>query len=215
MLDLIPNIPSSFNIALLPQLNAIYQIFEFVFNRDLSLVPAYLLFDEIRKKTQIKSGTPHWKFSKLITSFVNSFKPVANMCSITNRTKLYPVFCYRSTWNKVWQLDTQFKFVFKTQLPLNEELLKPQINFLQYALMQPYSKEFISSIIQFKSRSIIMEDIFIELLIKAMEKSEEMKTEQEINQVHKNWQILTNNMREFVQLFLIQEIFKTSNSIIN
>lgn len=204
MLDIISNIPASFNIALIPQLNAIYRIFEHVFDPNLALFPAYLVFDEIRKKTQTKSGTPHWKFSQLISSFVNSFKPVANMCSQTGRTRLFPVICYRTNSNKVWQLDPQCKFIFKGLLPLNEELLKPQLHFLKYALMQPYSKEFVITLLQLKARSTIIEDLFNEMLVSIMEKTEETDLNQMINQ----WQLLANNIRDFSTTITFHEMIK-------
>ena len=209
MLDLITNIPTSFNIAMLPQLNSIYQIFEYVFNRDLSLFPAYLVFDEIRKKTHSnKIGTPHWRFSKLIYSFVDSFRPVANMCSLAGRTKLYPIVCNRSnSEKKVWQLDMQGRFVFKCLLPFNKELLEPQHHFLKYALMQPYSREFVHTLLQIKNRSVMIEDIFIEILVSLMERSEE-ESESNRPQLINQWQIITNNVRDFVISILFQEIIK-------
>lgn len=221
MLDLINAIPASFNIGLLPQLNAIYQIFEFVFRRDLALFPAYLVFDEIRKKTYLSKTAPHWKFSKLIQSFVESFRPVASMCSLAGRTRLYPIICNRSSLEKkVWQLDAHGKFVFKGHLPLSEELQRPQTHFLKYAIMQSYSKEFVFSLLQQNSakaqsqnqnRMVMLEDIFVEIIVSLMERAEaidQLQSPDQHQHLINQWQLVTNNIRDYTIQVLYQEIIK-------
>ena len=60
MLDKVHSIPCNTNISGLAQLSAMYKVFELIFDRNASLLPAYLVLDEIQKKMYPKGRWPHW-----------------------------------------------------------------------------------------------------------------------------------------------------------
>ncbi|CAG2102015.1 unnamed protein product [Medioppia subpectinata] len=161
------------NVSVLKQLNVLYQVFDHIFDRSQCLLPAYLILDEIQKKGK----WTHWKFAKLITSFVDSFRPTAQMVSTAGRSKLLPIVGHSSTLNNIWKLDPlTAKFQLRGLLPYNKELLEPQTGLLRYVLEQPCSRDMVSAMLSLsqkqKQRSVILEEQLVELIITAMERSE-------------------------------------------
>ncbi|RWS25306.1 mediator of RNA polymerase II transcription subunit 23-like protein [Leptotrombidium deliense] len=208
MLDKVNTIPANSNVSILSQLNAMYKVFQHVFDRNACLLPAYLVLDEIQKKMYPKGHWPHWKFAKLLSSFVDSFKPTAQMVSIAGRSKLLPIVNYSSTIGNAWKLDPlSAKFQTRCLLPYNKELMEPQTYLLRYVLEQPYSKDMVCTMLGLnnkqKQRCPILEEQLVELIFTAMERSENESeggdvTEQVANQTLFFWQHLSSLLIYFV-----------------
>ena len=177
MLDKVHSIPSDSNIATLPLLNNMYRVFELIFDRNSSLLPAYLVLDEIQKKMYPKGKLPHWKFAKLLSDFVDSFTPTAQMVTIAGRTKLLPVIGYSNTVGNAWKLDpVSAKLQLRGLLPYSKELLLPQTELLRYVLEQPYSRDMVCAMLglnnKAKQRCPVLEEQLVELILIAMDRSE-------------------------------------------
>ncbi|XP_074597338.1 mediator complex subunit 23 [Brevipalpus obovatus] len=176
MVEKVNSLPVNANVSILPQLDAMHKVMSYALNRNSNLLPAYLAVDEIQKKISDKSI--HWRFADLLSSFIESFRPVAQMVSMIGRPKLLPVVGFSSTLSHSWPLDpTTARFQLQGLLPYKPDLLAPQSGFLRYVLKQPYSRDMIHCILALnrnqKSRCIILEEVIVDLIITAMEKSEE------------------------------------------
>ena len=208
MLDKVHKVPANTNSALIGQLNSIYRVFELVMDRSACLLPAYLVLDEIQKKSYPKGRWPHWKFAKLLSTFVDSFRPTAQMVTIAGRSKLMPVVGYSSTLGNAWKLDPQYaKFQLRGQLPYNKELLQQQTNLLRYVLEQPYSRDMVCAMLglsnKLKQRCPILEEQLVELIMIAMERSENDGEVAEVSDQGSNptlflWQHLSSHLIYFV-----------------
>lgn len=79
------------------------------------------------------------QLAKLLTSFVESFKPCAQMVSIIAHSQMLPVVEFSGYADHLvnpWRLDpTTLKFSLKGNLPYDDDLLKPQIALLRYVLL--------------------------------------------------------------------------------
>jgi mediator of RNA polymerase II transcription subunit 23 len=130
------------------------------------------------------------------------------MVSIAGRSKLLPVVGYSSTLNNIWKLDPQTaKFMLRGLLPYNKELLEPQTGLLRYVLEQPCSRDMISAMLSLsskqKQRSNILEEQLVELIISAMERSENDIDSSEVSEQGCNptfflWQHLSSHLIYFV-----------------
>lgn len=76
------SIPCSVNVSTMKQLNALSDVIEHIFDRNAALLPSYLIFDDVQKRIMPASKWPHWKFAKLVSGFVDSFQPCAQMVTI-------------------------------------------------------------------------------------------------------------------------------------
>ncbi|KAH0534921.1 mediator of RNA polymerase II transcription subunit 23 [Cotesia glomerata] len=173
-------IPAKLNASVQPQLKSLEHVFENIFDRNACLLPSYFIVTEIQKVYPDNKNWPHWKLAKLISSFVESFRPVAQMVSIIGHSKMRPVVehtGYADHLINPWLLDpSSLKFSLKGNLPYDAELLKPQTDLLRYVLEQPYSRDMVCSMLglqkQHKQRCIALEEQLVELVILAMERSE-------------------------------------------
>ena len=52
--------PKSIPVHIQPQMNVLYDLIEFIVNRDSCLLPGYLLVNEIQKAYPDNSNYPHW-----------------------------------------------------------------------------------------------------------------------------------------------------------
>lgn len=221
ILDKVQSIPSSFNVSVfLKQLRAVQKVLETIFDRNNSLLPSYLILDEVQKKMPSKGGGgwPHWQISKLITSFIDSFRPTAQMVSVSvfteiaaddcsclvGKSKLLPVVGHSATLGNVWKLDpVTAKFSLRGLLPYNKELLEPQTSLLRYVLEQPYSRDMVCSMLglskQQKQRCQVLEDQLVELIVVAMEKSEsDTEAMEDGGPTQLLWQHLSSQLIYFV-----------------
>lgn len=142
------------------------------------------------------------KLAKLLTAFVESFKPCAQMVSIIGHSQMLPVVEFSGYADHLvnpWRLDpTTLKFSLKGNLPYDEELLKPQIALLRHVLQQPYSRDMMCSMLglqkQHKQRCIALEDQLVELMILPMEKSEQENEDDEMSSTHWCWLHLSSQV---------------------
>lgn len=173
-------IPAKLNASVQPQLKVLENVIEYIFDRNACLLPSYFIVTEIQKVYPEKKIWPHWKLSKLLSNFVESFRPVAQMVSIINHAKMLPVVehtGYADHLVNPWLLDpSTLKFSLKGALPYDADLLKPQTELLRYVLQQPYSRDMVCSMLglqkQHKQRCQALEEQMVELVIIAMERSE-------------------------------------------
>ncbi|GFY44212.1 mediator of RNA polymerase II transcription subunit 23 [Trichonephila inaurata madagascariensis] len=216
ILDKAQGIKSAVNVAVMNQLRAIQNVLETIFDRKDCLLPSYLILDELQKKLPARGSYPHWKFSKLISSFIDSFRPTAQMVSISvfmdikgdetayGRSKLLPVVGHSATLGNVWKLDpVTAKAPLRGLLPYNKELLEPQTSLLKYVLEQPYSREMVCSMLgvskQQKQRCPVLEEQLVELIVSAMEKSEnEIDSMEDGGPTQLLWQHLSSQLIYFV-----------------
>lgn len=144
--DKIQSFPYNINLNIMPQLQAVESLIEYIFDRNACLLPAYFIANEIQK-----SGTLHWKISQLTSSFVEDFRNVAQMISIVGHVHMLPIvelFGYTETLIFPWKLDlNSLKFTHRGILPYDAELYQPQKNLLRYVLEQPYSKDMVSAML--------------------------------------------------------------------
>ncbi|GFU50841.1 mediator of RNA polymerase II transcription subunit 23 [Trichonephila clavipes] len=179
ILDKAQGIKSAVNVAVMNQLRAIQNVLETIFDRKDCLLPSYLILDELQKKLPARGSYPHWKFSKLISSFIDSFRPTAQMVSISvfmdikgdetayGRSKLLPVVGHSAT------------------------------------LEQSYSREMVCSMLgvskQQKQRCPVLEEQLVELIVSAMEKSEnEIDSMEDGGPTQLLWQHLSSQLIYFV-----------------
>lgn len=208
MLDKIYSFPERFDIEIIPQLDALYKTFAMILDRDACLLPAYLGLDELQKKiTQGKA--PIWKFAELFYQFIESFKPTAQIVSITNRSELLPVVGYSSTLGyHSWRLDpVSAKFQVKGLLPYKNKLKEPQLYQLRYLVEQPYSRDMLGTILSLNSkpkhRCTVLEEQLVDAIVLAMERSnpdlESIENfDAETNEHLFHWQHLSCNLLYFV-----------------
>ena len=99
------------------------------------------------------------------------------------------------------------KFQLRGLLPYNKELLEPQSNLLKYVLEQPYSRDMICAMLglsnKIKQRCPVLEEQLVELIVSAMERTE---NESDLNDINENeynptlflWQHLSSHLIYFV-----------------
>ncbi|CAH2248235.1 jg6980 [Pararge aegeria aegeria] len=156
---------------------------------------------EIMKGCREKAQTLP-KLAKLLTTFVESFKPCAQMVSIIGHSQMLPVVEFSGYSDHLvnpWRLDpATLRFALKGNLPYDEDLLRPQISLLRHVLQQPYSRDMMCSMLglqkQHKQRCIALEDQLVELMILPMEKCEQENEEDEMSSTHWCWLHLSSQV---------------------
>lgn len=86
------------------------------------------------------------KLANLLSGFVESFRPCAQMVSIIGHSRMFPVVEHSGLPDSQspWKLDpSTLKFSLKGILPYDKELLEPQTGLLRYVLEQPYSRDMV------------------------------------------------------------------------
>lgn len=173
--DKTQSFPYNINLSILPQMQSVEKVLEYIFDRNACLLPAYFIANEIQK-----SPPMHWKIAKLTSSFVEDFRNIAQMVSIIGHSSMLPIvehFGYTDTLINPWRLDpTTLKFTVRGILPYDAELSRPQTGLLRFVLEQPYSKDMVCSMLnlqkQCKIRCIAIEEQLVWLVMSAMERSE-------------------------------------------
>ncbi|OQR66851.1 mediator of RNA polymerase II transcription subunit 23-like [Tropilaelaps mercedesae] len=166
-------IPSTVNLSCMRQLQVLESVAELLLDRDQALCPSYLVLDDVQKRLD----WPHWKIARLVSSFVDSFRPVAQLVTIVGRSRLVPVVGHSAASGYSWQIDrVHARFSLKGQLPYSSEATRSQTNLLRYVLAQPYSREMVCAMLglnkQQKQRCVVLERQLIELIVAAMQRSE-------------------------------------------
>ncbi|VVD00952.1 unnamed protein product [Leptidea sinapis] len=194
------SLPVRLNSSIMPQMKALHNVIEYIFDRNASLLPAYFIVTEIQK--DYPDNFTHWQLAKLLTTFVESFKPCTQMVSIIGHSQMLPVVEFSGYADHLvnpWRLDpATLKLCLKGNLPYDEELLKPQIALLKHVLQQPYSRDMMCSMLglqkQHKQRCIALEDQLVELMILPMERSEQEDDEDEMSSTHWCWLHLSSQV---------------------
>ncbi|KAJ9591915.1 hypothetical protein L9F63_001517, partial [Diploptera punctata] len=204
--DKAQTIPARLNASVLPQLKALENVLEYIFDRNACLLPGYFIVTEIQKAYPENKNWPHWKLAELLSSFVESFRATAQMVSIIGHSKMLPVVehsGYADHLINPWKLDPfSLKFTLKGHLPYDRELLEPQTGLLRYVLEQPYSRDLVCSMLglqkQHKQRCVALEEQLVELVILAMERSETEADTDDISNSHWLWLHLSSQLIYFV-----------------
>eukprot|EP00794_Sanderia_malayensis_P004577 gene4577-5179_t len=194
----IPNILSSSEQNLLDDLKNVIML---IADKNSSLLPTYCVVNEICKLYPVESFHPHWAFGKIFTEFVDSFKPLAQMVTITGRSSLLPIVGHSSASATAWKLEpSTLKFVLKGPLPYSKEIVEPQRDLVQYTLAQPYSRDLVCNMLglnkQQKKRCAALEELLAGLMVIAMERSENETENDKSNQLL--WQHLSSQLIFFV-----------------
>ncbi|XP_053964046.1 mediator of RNA polymerase II transcription subunit 23 [Anastrepha ludens] len=167
--------PVNINVCFLPQLQALRDTLNYIFDRNNCLLPGYFIANEIMKPPPY-----HWTINKMMTDFMEEFRRTAQMVSIIGHSHMLPIvecFGYADHMMNSWKLDPNtLRFVFKGNLPYDADLLEEQTKLLRYVLDQPYSKEMVSVMMslqkQQKQRCNALEEQLVNLIISAMEMTE-------------------------------------------
>lgn len=161
----------------LPQLNALEEVIEYIFDRNTCLLPAYLIVNEVKKTCRMDT---HWRLSRLITDFIQEFRDTAQMLTVINHSSMLPIienFSYQEHMFNPWRLDpATLKFHLKGNLPYDQDVTQPQKKLLRHLLGQSYSTEMVSVILnlqkQQKERCESLEEQVVWVMMMAMEKTE-------------------------------------------
>lgn len=146
VLEIIYSLPERFDTSIVPQLDTLYATFSMILDREACLLPAYLGLDELQKKIT-QGNAPVWKFAELFYHFIESFRPTAQIFSISNRPELLPVVGFSNYGtNPSWRLDAiSAKFQLKGLLPYKDKLREPQAGQVRYLLEQSGSRDMLCS----------------------------------------------------------------------
>uniref|UniRef100_K1Q882 Mediator of RNA polymerase II transcription subunit 23 n=1 Tax=Magallana gigas TaxID=29159 RepID=K1Q882_MAGGI len=138
------------NVSVMPDIDTPVNLVAHILDRNVCLLPAYLAVNEINKVCPEDRKWPHWKMGNILADFVHSFRPAAQMVTVSGRTHLLPVVGYSiaiSTSN-VWRLSSScLKFPLNGPLPYDKELSEPQTGLLRYVLEQPYSRDMVCNML--------------------------------------------------------------------
>lgn len=119
----------------LPQLNAIVRLLTHIFDRNACLLPAYFIVNEILKAYPEPKRFPHWSVSNLLSEFVDSFRPTAQIVQLIGRSNMLPVVEHWGHAHHLvhsWKLDpATLRFGLKGTLPYDKDLLQPQEKLLR------------------------------------------------------------------------------------
>lgn len=138
-----------------PQMTAVHNLLEYIFDRNAALLPGYFIVNEILKSYPENPMWPHWTLVPMVSAFLNSFRPTAQMVSSILRHKMRPVVEQTGKAHVVstWKMDPHnLKFLLKGSLtydrilPYSKDLVEPQRDLLLYILRQLYSKELVNNV---------------------------------------------------------------------
>ncbi|XP_014240192.1 mediator of RNA polymerase II transcription subunit 23 [Cimex lectularius] len=174
------SIPPHINSSVIRQMKALENVMYIIFNRNVSLLPAYFIANELYKLCPDGKNWPHWKLAALHSDYVESFRPTAQMLSIIGHSSMLPVVehsGYADHLINPWKLDPNtLKLALKGNLPYDKSLTEPQTNLLRYVLEQPYSRDMVCSMLglqkQHKQRCVALEEQLVVQIMLAMEKTE-------------------------------------------
>ena len=138
------------------QMNAAKDLLAHIFDRNSALLPGYFIVNEILKSYPENPTWPHKLLVPLVSNFLNSFRPPAQMVSSVLRHRMRPVVEQNGKAHAVssWKMDPHsLKFLLKQNLtyekvlPFAKNLCEPQTALLRYILKQPYSKDLVISVL--------------------------------------------------------------------
>ncbi|XP_033644723.1 mediator of RNA polymerase II transcription subunit 23-like [Asterias rubens] len=178
ILEKIELIPVTVNVSASKQLDAAVKVLTHILDRNAFLLPSYFAVNELKKLFPDDNPNTHWTVGELVTNFIDSFRPTARMVSITGRPCLLPVVGHFNATHNSWKLDPiTLMFPLKGLLPYDKEQTQRQTKLLRYVLEQPYSRDMVRMIlglnIQQKQRCLVLEEMLADLVVVAMERTEQ------------------------------------------
>ncbi|KAL3868089.1 hypothetical protein ACJMK2_040926 [Sinanodonta woodiana] len=203
ILDKCQTLPDQDNISLMNQVEAIVNVVSYILDRNVCLLPAYFAVNEIVKVCTDDKRWPHWRLGRMLSDFVNSFRPTAHMVTISGRSELLPVVGHSMSNSNVWRLNpNSLHFFLNGPLPYNKDLQEPQAGLLKYVLQQPYSRDMVGTMLslnkQVKQRCEVLEEQLVDLVVSAMEQSENSDPNSDPGLSHLLWQHLSSQLIYFV-----------------
>ncbi|CAF5061642.1 unnamed protein product, partial [Rotaria magnacalcarata] len=141
-------------------------------NPDNNLQLSYFIQNEI--KQTLPWGKPENPyppcFSSLILKFIDSFRPTAQLVSITGRDMLYPIVGYSNYASILWRLHyIKLKFHQTAPLPFDRAQVQPQTELFCYVIKQLNSRDLAFSLVgiarNVKQRITAIEESLADLLI--------------------------------------------------
>lgn len=88
-----------------PQVNVVKELLAYIFDRNSALLPGYFIVNEILKTFPDRPLWPHWTIAPMMSDFLNSFRPTAQMVSSSLKHRMRPIV--ELTGKKVWLLSCQ------------------------------------------------------------------------------------------------------------
>ncbi|XP_022090298.1 mediator of RNA polymerase II transcription subunit 23-like isoform X2 [Acanthaster planci] len=204
ILEKIELIPISVNVSASKQLDAAVRVLAKILDRNTCLLPSYFAVNELKKLFPDDKPNTHWAVGELVTNFIDTFRPTARMVSITGRPSLLPVVGHFNATHNSWKLDpVTLMFPLKGLLPYDKEQTQRQTNLLRYVLEQPYSRDMVRTIlglnIQQKQRCLVLEEMLVDLVSVAMERTEQTEGTIELGSpTDALWQHLSSQLIFFV-----------------
>ncbi|KAK3924714.1 Mediator of RNA polymerase II transcription subunit 23 [Frankliniella fusca] len=198
----VQTLPVRLTASVMPQMKAVESVLEHLFDRSACLLPAYLLINEVMKDGKI---CPHWKLAPLLSNFIESFRPTAQMVSIIGRGKMLPIVLGTGISDQYalpWRLDANtLKLPLKGTLPYDPQLLEPQTALLLHVLDQPYSRDMVCAMLGLQrqkthSHCKPLENQIVDLIVVAMERAENESHAEE--NIHSTWLHLSSLLIFFV-----------------
>lgn len=195
-------IPMVDNVTIMSQINVMMDVITYILDRNTCLLPAYFAINEITKVCS-DDKTNHWKLGKVLAEFIDSFRPAAQMFTVSGRSHLVPIVGHSLSTSHVWRLNTStLKFPLNGPLPYDKDLCQPQTGLLRYVLEQPYSREMVGNMLglnkQVKQRCEVLEEQLVDLVVMAMERSENEDSSAEDGMNQLLWQHLSSQVIYFV-----------------
>ncbi|CAF1149500.1 unnamed protein product [Adineta steineri] len=149
-----------------------YTLVALIMNPDNNLQLSYFIQNEI--KQTLPWGKPESPyppcFSSLLLKFIDSFRPTAQLVSITGRDMLYPIVGYSNYASILWRLHyAKLKFHQTAPLPFDRAQVQPQTELFCYVIKQLNSRDLAFSLVgiarNVKQRITAIEESLADLLI--------------------------------------------------
>ena len=90
-IDKVNSLPQSIDPSVSPQLSSIQNLLAYIFDRNAALLPGYFIVNEILKSYPENPAWPHWALVPMVSDFLNSFRPTAQMVTLINRHRMRPI----------------------------------------------------------------------------------------------------------------------------
>jgi len=199
---------SRFSSSKLKDVTALEETLKHILDRQVCLLPAYFIVNEVRKMYPENKDWPHWKLAELLSEVVDSFRPLVQILSPIGRPLMLPVVDQSAHGvHHSWKLEQgTLKLPLKGNLPYDKDFVEPQTRLIRYVLEQPYSREVLCGMLglqkQHKQRHVVLEEQLVELLVQAMERAEkegdiELEAD-ELGVSHWLWHHLSSQIIYFV-----------------
>ena len=134
-IDRVVSLPNECDVSNSSQLASIKLLLEYIFDRNAALLPGYFIVNEILKSYPENKNWPHLMFVPMVSAFLNSFRPTAQMVTSINKQCMRPIVetSGRSHTVSTWKLDAHtLKFLLKSNntydriLPYSKQIISPQ-----------------------------------------------------------------------------------------